>query len=109
MDDKNSEKMLQSRLDKLGEALDDTRATSQKDAEDMIRAQGSGQAMNLAFRVLSELVAAVVVGAFIGWNIDKWLGTTPIGLIVFLTFGTAAGFWNLYRMVAVPQGKGRPK
>lgn len=60
--------------------------------------------MSLGFRVLAEFVAAVVVGALIGWQIDKWLGTTPGFLLVFLAFGTAAGFWNVYRIAVKPPG-----
>ena len=56
--------------------------------------------MSLGFRVLAEFVAGVVVGGFIGWQIDTWLGTTPFGLIVFLMLGTAAGFWNVYKIAA---------
>ena len=39
--------------------------------------------MGLAFRVLSEFVAAVIVGAFIGWWIDRVAGTTPAFVVVF--------------------------
>jgi ATP synthase protein I len=57
-----------------------------------------GGVLSLAFRVMSEFVAAVVVGVAIGWGIDWLAGTTPWFLIVFLLFGVAAGFWNVYRI-----------
>ena len=59
-----------------------------------------GKAMSLGFRVLAEFGAGVVVGGFIGWQADIWLGTTPFGLLVFLALGTAAGFWNVYKLAA---------
>ena len=62
--------------------------------------------MSLGFRVMSEFVAAVVVGGFIGWAIDRWLGISPAGLIVFGALGTAAGFWNVYRIAAQPSQDG---
>ncbi len=65
---------------------------------------GMGQAVSLGFRVMSEFVAAVVVGGFIGWAIDRWLGISPAALIVFLGLGTAAGFWNVYRIAMQPGG-----
>ena len=37
----------------------------------------------LAARVTTELVAGVVVGTFIGWALDNWLGTTPTLMVVF--------------------------
>jgi len=49
------------------------------------------------FRLSSELVAGVVVGAGIGWLLDRWLGISPWGLIVFLLLGFAAGVLNVMR------------
>ena len=43
------------------------------------------------FRLSTELVAGVLVGAGLGWLLDRWLGTTPWGLMVFLLLGFAAG------------------
>lgn len=98
---------LQSRLDKLGKALDAGRDTSQKADANELHAKTTGQAMNLGIRVMSEFVAAICVGALLGWQLDVWLGTAPIGLIVLLGLGTAAGFYNVYRMAALPTGKPR--
>lgn len=66
---------------------------------------GMGQAISLGFRVMSEFVAAVVVSALIGWAIDRGLGSSPLALILFIGLGTAAGFWNVYRMAAKPSGR----
>ena len=51
----------------------------------------------LAGRVTTELVAGVVVGTFIGWAFDKWLGTTPTLMVVFFFLGSAAGMMNVWR------------
>ena len=53
--------------------------------------------MALAGRVTTELVAGVVVGTFIGWAFDKWLGTTPTLMVVFFFLGSAAGMMNVWR------------
>ncbi len=68
-------------------------------------ANGVGQAASLGFRVMSEFVAAVAVGGFIGWVIDKGLGTSPFGLIIFIALGTAAGFWSVYRVATTTGAK----
>ncbi len=65
---------------------------------------GTGKAMGLGFRVTSELVANVLVGALIGWQLDKWFDTSPILLLIFLLLGVASGFWNVYRVAMRPTG-----
>jgi ATP synthase protein I len=99
---------LRARLGRLSTALDAQRKDSQereteRDATNL-SGQSVGSAMSLGFRVLTEFVVAVVVGALIGWQVDVWLGTAPLLLITFLALGTAAGFWNVYR-IAVPKPK----
>ena len=50
-----------------------------------------------AFKLGTELVAAVVVGTIIGFILDNWFDTTPILIIVFFLFGAAAGIMNVFR------------
>lgn len=61
---------------------------------------GSQTGMGLAFRVASELVAGVAVGALIGWLLDSWLETRPWFMIAFFFLGAAAGMLNVYRTVS---------
>jgi ATP synthase protein I len=49
----------------------------------------------------TELVAGVLVGAAIGWLLDRWLGISPWGMIVFLLLGFAAGVLNVMRAAGV--------
>ncbi|MBV9562961.1 MAG: AtpZ/AtpI family protein [Bradyrhizobium sp.] len=58
-------------------------------------------AMARGFRLSSELVAGVVVGAARGWGIDHLLSTSPFGLIVFFLLGFVAGLVNLVRSAGV--------
>ncbi len=45
-----------------------------------------------------SVILAVVIGGAIGWWVDKTFPSlNPWGLLVFLFFGIAAGFLNLYR------------
>jgi len=44
-----------------------------------------------------EMGLSVVVGAVIGYYLDKWLKTEPWLLIIFFLFGVVAGFRSLYR------------
>ena len=61
------------------------------------KAQPPTGGMALAGRVTTELVAGVVVGTFIGWALDNWLGTTPTLMVVFFFLGSAAGMMNVWR------------
>ena len=51
-------------------------------------------------RVATELVAGVIVGAFIGWALDRWLGTSPLFLVLLFFLGATAGMLNVWRMVS---------
>lgn len=97
---------MRARLKDLSSALEDRRKASGSSPETGGTAapDGMGQAVSLGFRVMSEFVASVAVGAVIGWAIDHWLGSSPAALIVFIGLGTAAGFWNIYRIAAGPSG-----
>lgn len=97
-----SDAALQARLSKLGEALQaqDQRRAAETAPKAAASGGPFGRAMSAGLNVFSEFVAAILVGAAIGWLGDYWLGTKPWLLIVFVGFGTAAGFWNIYRLGA---------
>jgi len=67
---------------------------------DRVRPAGDGRRgtqLGFAFRLATELVAGFVVGGFIGWLLDDWLGTLPLFLLVFFGLGAAAGILNVVR------------
>src|SRR5579883_2828880 len=94
-DGETSRDRLRRRLDELERKLEPERDERQG-MSDKERARRSS-ALGKAFRISTELVAGVFVGGFIGWLLDRWLGTLPLFLIVFLLFGIAAGFLNVVR------------
>jgi ATP synthase protein I len=55
--------------------------------------------LGMALRIGVELVAALAVGAGIGWLLDQWLGTGPWLMVVFLSLGMGAGISNVYRVM----------
>ena len=50
-----------------------------------------------AFKLSTELVAAVAIGTIIGFILDKTFGTTPWLIIIFFFLGVAAGIVNVFR------------
>ncbi|MEQ1542245.1 MAG: F0F1 ATP synthase assembly protein I [Novosphingobium sp.] len=49
-------------------------------------------------KVLAELLGGIGGGAFIGWVIDRFAGTTPWGLLVVMALGIFIAFRNIIRM-----------
>lgn len=49
------------------------------------------------FRFSADFVSGVLAGALIGWVLDRFAGTRPWGLIVFLLLGFATGVYNLVK------------
>jgi ATP synthase protein I len=56
------------------------------------------------FRKLAEassvgliLPSSIAVGLFLGYMLDKWLGTAPWMLLIFLVLGIVSGLLSLYR------------
>lgn len=66
-----------------------------------------GQAMSQGMRAMGEFVGAIGVSALIGWQLDEWFHSSPAALLVFLALGTAAGFYNVYRVASKPTSGGR--
>jgi ATP synthase protein I len=94
----DEEAALSARLKRLGNRLNEV---SRPEPESATRQPTDFSGFARGFRLSSELVAGVAVGALIGWLIDRWLGISPWGLIVFLLFGFAAGVLNVMRAAGV--------
>ena len=56
-----------------------------------------GLFMGSAFRLGTELVAAVVVGTIIGFILDNWFGTKPWLILIFFFVGSIAGIMNVIK------------
>lgn len=55
----------------------------------------------MAVRVSSDFIAAIFVGAALGWFLDSFAGTSPFGLIILLLLGFAAGVLNVMRTLGL--------
>jgi len=56
-----------------------------------------GSFMGNAFKLGTELVAAVAVGTIIGFILDTWFDTKPWLIIIFFFLGAAAGMLNVIK------------
>ncbi len=87
---------LSGRMRDLDRALDVHRAAREKELRAAV-APPSGRGYGLALRLGADFVAGIAVGAALGWGIDRWFGTSPWGLMLFLLLGFAAGVLSLLR------------
>ena len=95
------EAALTARSDSLGERLRHVRRDAASEQSQAERPAAGPSAIARGFRLSSELVAGVLLGAAIGWALDHWLGISPWGMIVFLLLGFAAGVLNVMRAAGV--------
>ena len=58
-----------------------------------------------AFKLGTELIAAVIVGTIIGFILDNWFGTKPWFIITFFFIGVIAGILNVIRVANNMQKK----
>ena len=57
----------------------------------------STSSMGVAFKMSTELVAAVAVGTIIGFILDNWFGTKPWLILIFFFVGVIAGIMNVIK------------
>ena len=72
-------------------------AKSKIKKQDDVDSQKRGLFMGSAFKLGTELVAAVAVGTIIGFILDNWFGTKPWLIIIFFFLGATAGMLNVIR------------
>jgi len=94
------EAALSARLRRLGERLDQV-GPRPAEAGSASRSTADMSGFARGMRLSAELVGGVVVGFIFGWLLDRWLGTSPWGLIVLLLLGFAAGVLNVMRSAGV--------
>ena len=81
----------------------DARLRAARMREDVETGRGSSarppsSGLGLGMRLAVEVVVGIGVGTGLGWALDKWLGTRPWLMMVFLFLGGAAGVLNAYRV-----------
>ena len=83
------------RLDSL-----DMQLKAARKAEDVRTGKDTAQAkgMRQGNRVLTELIAGPAGGALVGWLFDRFLETSPWGLLLCMFLGIAVAFRNIIRI-----------
>jgi len=79
------------------ESFEKRLSRAREEAQDEWQEEVPASPMGIAFKMGMELVVGSGVGAFIGYWFDKWIGTTPLFLVVLLILGFASGVRNVIR------------
>ena len=85
------------RAAELGTRIDSVQAEKQAELEAQQDRANRGRGMALGLRMSSELVAAILLGSFVGYALDRFFGTAPWMFLVFFLLGFAAGLLNVTR------------
>lgn len=96
---------LEDRLKRLDAELAERRKDDGAEQAAEARASTSRQGYAVAMKLSSEFIAAIIVGALLGYLLDHFAGTGPWGMIILLLLGFCAGVVNVMRaagMVASP-------
>lgn len=88
------------RLRALGERLAKARAVEDRPHQEEHYSQAQ-----LAWRMVIELVAGLMIGFGMGYGIDWVFGTSPIFLVIFIFLGLAAGVRTMLRSAQEVQRK----
>lgn len=72
-------------------------ARERLEAKNRPSAAVNGKGMGVGLRMASDFVAAIIVGAVLGWGIDAVFGVSPWGLVVCLVLGFITGVRNVVR------------
>ncbi len=97
--DYNAEKLKDKSIEHQLDALDGKISTA-KEKHNPQQKQGAlseSAGIGMGFRMAVEMMAAVVVGVFLGHQLDKWLGTSPLFLLLLFFLGIVTGFWNVIK------------
>ncbi len=94
------------RVEELDARLREARINSPKPGAGNAGENGPGSGMShrqtgVAYRVLVDMIAGLLVGGFLGYWLDRWWGSAPYSLIVGLIVGFGAGVNNAWRAIKV--------
>jgi ATP synthase protein I len=96
---------LNERLKRLSRSLNE-RQEKEVASTRLSKSDNSGFAK--AFRLSADFLGGVIAGGLLGWIIDRFFGTSPFGLLVFVLLGFAAGTLNVIRTSQAGAATGSP-
>ena len=84
------------RIDELDARLKAARGPAEKPSPGNRMSQ---RQTNVAYRVLVDMIAGLLVGGFLGYWLDRWWGSKPYMLVAMTVIGFAGGMNNAWRAI----------
>ena len=84
-------------LKRFDERYDALAASSRRTSRSFASDKGAGA----GYRMIGELIGGMLTGLGLGWLIDRFAGTAPIGLVVGLLVGTVGAIFLVVRSAAL--------
>lgn len=97
---------IRQRSQDIGRKLDALKGRSDPARDEDERRRGA--AFGQAFRYAAELIVGVGVGGFLGWWLDRYFGSAPWLMVLFVILGFAAGLLNVIRAAQRAQAEMEP-
>ncbi|ENN88984.1 ATP synthase protein [Rhizobium freirei PRF 81] len=88
---------LEQRRAQLDAELASKRSAMREDEGREVRVEEGRKGYAQAMKLSSEFIAAIIVGAVLGYVLDRFVGTAPWGMIILLLLGFCAGVLNVLR------------
>ena len=54
---------------------------------------------SIGLKISLDLMSSIIVGALIGYGLDKIFSTKPVFFVIFLVLGIITGFYSLFKTV----------
>ena len=88
------------RIEEIDARLKAARAANPKPSQNEAPSNLMSQRQTgVAYRVLVDMIAGLLVGGFLGYWLDRWLGWAPYSLVTGLVVGFVAGANNAWRAI----------
>ena len=87
------------RVDDLDARLKTARGKVEKPRQDSDKSGMSQRQTGVAYRVLADMIAGLLVGGFLGYWLDRWWGTAPYMLVTMIFLGFIGGANNAWRAI----------
>ena len=83
-------------MSNLNDLQEKIKAAQQKSEPEPENSSKISEGLNTGMRILTELIGTIGVSGLIGYGLDRWFGTAPIFILIFLLLGIITVFYKRF-------------